>query len=117
MLPPDPGLAAVNRLLDGIVVQFPDRMAVDSCEGLLTRLDEEIDTLEIGAQQLDSDSPRRCLVCGKGSYAETHPGNAGFVPKPEMKTFYCNYCGHIQAFLGVVSHSPMPAWKERSRNV
>lgn len=108
--PDDSAMPLINALLDRTVVEDEDQVGDKSAGDYLKEVEVTLTQIRTGATSLFSDTSKRpCRVCGRGTYGETHPQNAGFVNVSGIRAFVCNHCGNAQVF-----HTGTAAWKKRS---
>jgi serine/threonine protein kinase len=107
LFPNDPGMYAIDAIVQQCVVEEPDQ-CLGSAVDLLALVDEQLAVLERGGQVLTEGIPRPCHICGKGQYRKMllEPGVVG---KPlvnlslagksiEFSIFICDVCHHVQLF-------------------
>lgn len=107
------------RLLNGLLAKCIVENEVDclmEAGPLLLEIDDLIERIERGGDDVGGNIARPCRVCGVGQYAltvdqnvaDTH--NFGLNPAGvrSFKIFTCNHCGHVQLF--AFHNGSPPAW-------
>jgi serine/threonine protein kinase len=107
LFPNDPGMRAIDEIIQKCVVEEPDHCLGSAVE-LLAIVDVQLAMLERGGQPLTDGVPRPCRVCGKGLYKKMVldsgvPGKPvvtmSLAGKPiELSIFTCDVCHHAQLF-------------------
>ncbi len=107
LFPDSVEMAFINRILDRCVVEEQLRCLENATELLLV-IDEVLGLIHQGGQLLDL--PRRCQICGKGTYRpQLIAGSEALevqrfdqlhrqVGSIRLVPFVCNYCTHFQFF-------------------
>jgi hypothetical protein len=107
LFPNDPGMHAIDAIIQHCVVEEPDLCLCSAIE-LLAVVDAQLAVLERGGQLLTDGVPRPCPICGKGLYrkmlldanvAGKPVVNLSLAGKPvEVSIFTCDVCHHVQFF-------------------
>jgi serine/threonine protein kinase len=137
LFPQEPGMAAINRVLDRSMVE-DETNCLSSAKELLVAVDEALSIVERGKQRLHPDMPRPCRVCGRGQYRPVPPSEQGrsgvrllSVSEQEfelalmqphnlhgtqkgqalsVRVFACEACGHVEMFRWPDGY-PLAAWE------
>jgi len=116
MFPNAPHIGFANPLFAKCIVENEEDCLQDATT-LLSEIDKVISIIDINADRIKRNTPRRCRVCGVGEYKEiidrniTGLHNFGLNPagSRSFKVFVCNHCGNVQLFAFGNKEDP-PAW-------
>jgi serine/threonine protein kinase len=107
LFPNDPRVAAIDSIIKRCVVEEPEACLSSAAE-LLPIVDEHLEMLTRGIEDLVGGIPQSCRICGKGKYQkmELDPNVAGkpvvswsMAGKPiEASMYVCDKCQHVLFF-------------------
>jgi serine/threonine protein kinase len=116
VFPRDESIRWARTILDKCIVE-KKKDCLQTAGELLTLVDEVLPAVRRYAQVVGDGIPRRCQVCGLGTYdciADEDPtalGNFGLDPRGSTsKVFACSHCGHVQIFHILHPQSRPKAW-------
>jgi serine/threonine protein kinase len=99
LFPERPEMQLANRLLDKCIVEH-EKDCLQDAGALLN----EIDSI-LRETYHASPNARHCRICNRGQYVELARTNgrggasSDAAAKDDIKTYYCDFCGHITQFL------------------
>ncbi len=129
LFPDQAGMSAVNRLLDGCIVEREADCKYGEYPELLADIDSTIEAVALERREMPDEMGWLCRVCGQGNYrVKDYDPNTRSTQKSSLRDFgleptdgkrsykiaICDRCGHVELF-GWLGKTPRPPGARQAR--